>query len=81
MRCLLGRTVAFAGSRDCGAIVMRSACVRGILYFGVPGVTLMAPYLVGLVFRSRHTAVRVGYDSIMSIVPYPLGVVGLFLFT
>lgn len=42
---------------------------------------LMAPYLVGLVFRSRHTAVRMGYDSIVPIILYLLGVVGLFLFT
>lgn len=51
------------------------------IYLGALGVMLMAPYLIGLVFRSRHTTARMGYDSLVSIVLYLLGVVGLFLFT
>ncbi len=51
------------------------------IYLGALGVMLMAPYLVGMLFRSRRTAVRMGYDSIASILLYVLGVVGLFLLT
>lgn len=51
------------------------------IYLGALGILLMAPYFVGLVFRSRRTRLRMGYDSIFAIVLYLSGVAGLFLFT
>lgn len=50
---------------------------RTNVYLGGLGVALLAPYLVGLVFRSKRMVFRMGYDSLAVIVIYLVGVAGL----
>ena len=47
------------------------------LYLAALGIILTCVYLVGLVFRSRHTVFRMGYDSVLVLVVYVIGVTAL----
>ncbi len=50
------------------------------LYLAALGIILTCVYLVGLVFRSRHTVLRMGYDSLLVLLLYVVGVAGLVAF-
>ena len=47
------------------------------IYLTALGVLLTSVYLVGLVFRARRQALRIGVDSLAVLVLYALGIVGL----
>ncbi len=56
-----------------------SGMTRTDVYLAALGVIVTCLYLVGLVFRSHGTFARMGYDSLLVIVVYAAGVVGLIL--
>jgi cation:H+ antiporter len=49
------------------------------LYLAALGIIVTCLYLVGLVFRNHRTIARMGYDSLLVIVVYAVGVLGLLL--
>lgn len=56
-----------------------SGMTRTDVYLAALGIIVTCLYLVGLVFRSHGTFARMGYDSLLVIVVYAAGVLGLVL--
>jgi cation:H+ antiporter len=56
-----------------------SGMTRTDVYLAALGIIVTCCYLVGLVFRDHSTIARMGYDSLLVIVVYAAGVIGLIL--
>lgn len=66
-----------AGVLSGQAVISASGATN--LYLAAFGVMLMSIYLVGLVFRNHHTVFRMGFDSLLVIAVYVIGIGGLLL--
>jgi cation:H+ antiporter len=56
-----------------------SGLTRTDVYLAALGIIVTCLYLVGLVCRSRSTIARMGFDSLLVIIVYAAGIVGLML--
>lgn len=58
---------------------MISGLTRTDIYLAALGIIVTCLYLMGLVLRSHSTIARMGYDSLLVIIVYAAGVLGLML--
>ena len=64
-----------------GSIISGGSTINSIgsidIYFTCIGILLTVIYLVGLIIKSKHQFLRMGYDSIAILLVYLIGVLGL----